>query len=244
MLLLNYAVEARLRRKVMPGDHMYAEANPGHYFAVGASAMHCIASAAIAAGRPADFAEVLDFACGSGRVTRWLRAAFPAARLVVSDLRRDSLDWIAANLGAETWPSAEDIGSLRPPRPFDLIWCGSLVTHLPEEAAAGLFAAFARWLSPNGLAVVSTHGRRTLENQRTGKSNYLPPDLFASVRAGYEAGGYGYVDYPGRAGIGFSVCSPAWIARTVLGIERVRLVGMTETAWDNHHDVVAIHRFG
>jgi SAM-dependent methyltransferase len=244
MLLLNYAVEARLRRKIMAGDHMYAEANPGHYFAVGASAMHCIASVAVAAGHRGDFAAVLDFACGSGRVTRWLRAAFPDARVVASDLRRDSLEWIAANLGAEPWPSAEDIGSLRPPMPFDLIWCGSLVTHLPEAAAAGLLAAFARWLAPNGLAVVSTHGRRTLENQRGGKAKYLPPELFARVAAGYEAGGYGYVDYPGRTGIGVSVCSPAWLARTVLGVERARLVALAEAAWDNHHDIVAIQRVG
>ena len=242
MLVLNYAVEAKLRRKIMPGDHMYAEANPGHYFSVGASAMQCIASAAIAAGHPGDFTKVLDFACGSGRVTRWLRAAFPAARVVASDLRADSLDWIAANLGAEPWLSAKDIGSLQPPCRFDLIWCGSLVTHLSEDATRGVLSAFARWLAPNGIAVVSTHGRRTVENQRNRPGRYLPEELFAPVGSAYAAQGYGYADYPGRADIGFSVCSPAWIAQALMGIDGVRLVALTETAWDNHHDIVAFQR--
>lgn len=236
-------IESRLDRRVMPGDHMHIEANSKHYFSVGASALHCIATTAALSRRNTDFLEVLDFACGSGRVTRWLRAAFPSARVTASDLRADSLAWIAEHLGAEPWLSAEDIGTLQPPRSFDLIWCGSLITHLPEEAATSVLRAFGGWLSPGGLAVVSAHGRRVLENRRAGRQRYVSDDaLFARAEAACEAGGFGYVDYPGRRGIGCSVCSPAWLARTIVGIKDVRLVALAEAVWDNHHDIVAFQR--
>lgn len=241
MLLPKHDVESRLSRNIMPGDHMYFEANPAHYFSVGSSALHCVEAAAIAARREA-FAEMLDFACGSGRVARWLRAAFPGARLSVSDLRKDSLEWLSANLGAEPWLSSDDIGALTPPRAFDLVWCGSLITHLPENASRATFQAFARWLAPGGIAVVSTHGRKVLHNQRAGRNRYLPKELFEPLAAAYEATGYGYADYPGRSGIGLSLCSPLWLARTICGIEGMRLVGITESAWDGHHDVVAFQR--
>ena len=116
-----------LNRTIRAEDHMYIRDTPEHYFGVGRSAIQCIAAMMLIADARWP-SSVLDFASGSGRVTRWLRAVFPDAILTVSDIRVPALAWLAQNFDVEPWESSEDLSSLKPPRPFDIIWCGSLVT--------------------------------------------------------------------------------------------------------------------
>lgn len=54
------------------------------YFNVGADALRATIAALISNSRDVPLA-ILDFPCGSGRVTRHLRAYFPDSRLVASD---------------------------------------------------------------------------------------------------------------------------------------------------------------
>jgi ubiquinone/menaquinone biosynthesis C-methylase UbiE len=58
------------------------------FFRVGRLAITCVTAALMLARRPA-LRMMLDFTCGSGRVTRWLKAAFSEATIVVSDVRED-----------------------------------------------------------------------------------------------------------------------------------------------------------
>jgi trans-aconitate methyltransferase len=67
----------------------HSEPNYGHYFSVGASALNTLlATISVAQTIPK---TILDFGCGGGRVTRWLRAAFPTADLVAREQRDKSL---------------------------------------------------------------------------------------------------------------------------------------------------------
>ena len=222
---------------------MYNESNPAHYFSVGRSATRNILLAR-ASAQAGPVLSILDFACGSGRVTRWFRAAFPDASVFASDLRQDSLAFVSESLGAKPWLSAGNFDALVPPTQFDVIWCGSLITHLDAQSAASAISAMRSWLRPGGVLVFSFHGKKVLSNFRSGRSKYLSEELFAQVYEGYRRSGHGYVDYPGRKGLGFSLSRIDWVVNVAAPIEDAmhRVIHLAEAAWDNHHDVAAVQK--
>ncbi|MGQ0622860.1 MAG: class I SAM-dependent methyltransferase [Panacagrimonas sp.] len=226
----------------MPGDHMLGPtANHHHYREVGESALRCIYGALLMANADAP-QSLLDFGCGSGRVTRWLRAGFPDAAIDASDLRTDSLAFVAAQFGARTWASWPDVSALQAPRTYDLIWAASVLTHLPEDASVTLLKKFLSWLAPNGVCIVTTHGRRMRENLVERRLRYIDEKKEAAFLAELEQHGYAYAPYQGQK-IGVSASTIAWIMRT-LRETGSRVVSVGEHAWDKHQDVIAFQAPG
>src|SRR4051794_32224394 len=72
-------------------DAMYT-GDDHHYLGVGLSAITIIKVNQELA-QIDDFKSILDFGSGAGRVTRWLRAAYPAAQITTADLRQPDLDF-------------------------------------------------------------------------------------------------------------------------------------------------------
>lgn len=67
--------------------------------------------------------KILDFGCGYGRVSRFLKVKFPKAELMVSDPKKSAM-----NFQIETLKTISDDHS-----PMDLIFAGSVFTHLPKK---------------------------------------------------------------------------------------------------------------
>lgn len=240
LILTGPAKEAyeRVSGVISPADGMF-QGNIGHYFSCGASALNVI-SAAIGLAGMADVKSILDFGSGAGRVTRWLRAAFPNAELSVTDIREGDLAFCATEFAASTWASGIAIDELSAPRTYDVIWVGSVVTHLSYQSTTRMVWKLLSFLAPKGLLIVSMHGRFAHSNGAGGK-NYGIVDGWAEVEQGYLGpAGYGYVDYPNQTGYGISLTKPSWTAGLVEAMPEHRLVLFSERAWDGHHDVVAI----
>ena len=215
---------------------MYAS-NDVHYLTCGASALNVIVSAVEIAG--ALPASILDFGSGAGRVTRWLRAAYPKAGIWVTDIREDDLAFCKRTLGAKPFLSGTNVGVLASPSSFDLIWVGSVVTHLSEDASEALTRKLASWLNPGGLLIMSMHGRFALA--RAPKFDYYAiTSGWDKLMEGLVSRGFGYADYPNQVGYGISMNTLAWASRLVEGIDGARLILLSERAWDGHHDVVAL----
>jgi SAM-dependent methyltransferase/predicted O-methyltransferase YrrM len=221
---------------ISPHDAMYA-GDGGHYFSVGLSAIRCIE----AGGAPGEPQRILDMPSGHGRVLRFLRARYPRATVVASDIDSGAVEFCARRFGAEAAESESDLSTLELPGPFDLIWCGSLVTHLDAQAVEALLALFARSLSPTGVAVVTTHGELVAQRMRGGDSYQLEPAAAKQALDQYEAAGFGYAGYPWSPGYGVSISSRDWI---VAAAERagLREEHFAEHAWDGHQDVLALAR--
>src|SRR5262245_895416 len=124
------AVPAGVLPDISPNDLMY-RSDPNFYFYWGRSAVRAIWSV-LAAVEKRDVRAILGLPCGHGRVLRVLRAAFPTARLVACDLDTDGVEFCAATFGAEPIYAHESPARTRIDDQFDLIWCGSLFTHLDE----------------------------------------------------------------------------------------------------------------
>lgn len=227
-------------RTIAPDDSMYG-GNDEHYFGVTRDALRATLQALHGAGRP-DPARVLDFGCGYGRVLRAFRAAFPEAELVACDLDPAAVAQCVSAYDARPLAAAVDVDLIEQVHDVDLIWCGSVFTHLDAPQWGPLLRYFGRALRPGGLAVVTTHGRRVAWRMQNvdGRTYGLAEPVLNRVLATYYASGFGYGDYPGQDGYGISLSSPGWAADKVLETPDLRLVGYQEAAWDQHQDVVVL----
>lgn len=111
-----------------------------------------------------DHLDVLDFACGPGRVIRDFHRLVPGARLVGSDIDSEAIEWTRANLA--------DIGSFHVNAvvtptdfvndAFDVIYSISLFTHLDEASQDAWLQELVRLLRPGGVLVTTVHGRAAM----------------------------------------------------------------------------------
>lgn len=219
-----------------------------HYFQIGADAARIVTEALIAArvGAPG---RILDFPSGSGRVLRHLRALFPDAEIGACDLYPAHTAFCADAFGAVPLASAVDLDRVDVGR-WDLVFCGSLLTHLPEAGVRKAVAFIARSLNEGGVAVITTEGRATPHIQRN-LFRLIAHKRFAVAEKGFVRKGFGYVDYGStflgrvfgrRRGYGVTLIHPAWLAGLLTAQPGIRIVAQRERAWNNHQDVVVIQR--
>ncbi len=230
-------------REISPRDEMFL-GNPDHYLDVGHSALVCI-EAALATARRAktEIRTVLDLPCGHGRVLRFLKRAFPQARLTACDLNADGVDYCARTFGATPVVSQVDPERIPLQGPFDLIWCGSLLTHLDDRAGLAFLRRFGQMLSPGGIAVFTLHGRSYEADLVKGwPQSGLDAGQTAKLLEAYRGSGFGYVDYTAQSGYGFSLSHPAFVMREFVPASGCRLLGYHESGWDGRQDVVCLQR--
>jgi len=106
--------------------------------------------------------------------------------------------------GIETVLSGMDFSTLSLPHArFDVIWCGSLLTHLDERSAGALLQTFHRCLDEGGVCIFTTHGQQSADWIRSGAVTYgLPAADQKAVLQQYDEGRYAYADLDGQPGIG------------------------------------------
>ncbi len=204
--------------RIHPDDDMFL-GESDHYFAAGLSAITCIeAGTAQPDSAPVspEPDRILDFACGYGRVHRFLAARFPDAERVAAEIQAPALKFCAERFGAATVRVPGEPLELRLTGSFDLIWCGSLLTHLDAERIRAVVGEFAAALAPGGVAVVSTHGSFAASNEWTLEA--LTAENRADLLRDFEADGAGYAAKD--AGL-----EPGWSA---------------EHAWADHQDAIAL----
>lgn len=231
-------VERRVERTIADDDHMKSPTE-ALYLAIGRSALRNVALALMTAGS-GNVRAMLDFACGAGRVARWLRAGFPDASLTVADINPSWVKFCAKTFGATPFLSTPELATLALPGRYDLIWVGSLLTHLPEESSSAVLDKLHGALAPQGVLVFTVHGRRMVMNQLSGKHAYLNAALFSAVAVAALAADYGFSSHVPGQPTGISVTSAAWICRWCGQAPDRRLVGIAESGWSNQQDVVAV----
>jgi len=143
-----------IRIGVSPEHFTTREAREGFFADIGRTIHQCIREAVPYNEDQA----ILDFGCGSGRVLRWF-ASEPELRLVGCDLHLRSITWMQENFPSSIRLYANEQA---PPLPeadntFDLIYCGSVFSHLTDWAPWLL--ELRRILKPGGVLVASIHGK-------------------------------------------------------------------------------------
>lgn len=97
----------------------------------------------------------LDFACGFGRLLRFL--THDLDQITASEIQLDALDYVQRQFAVSTVPSCANPEQFVPPGSYHMVWVASLFSHLPE-------ALFKQWLErlfslvkPDGVLCFSVH---------------------------------------------------------------------------------------
>lgn len=238
--------------RIHPNDGMYSGDGEG-YFRAGLSAVACI-DEVLAAAPPPGVSRILDLPCGYGRELRFLRLRFPGAGVTACDIQPGAVDFCARQFGAAPAYSRPALSEVSFALGFDLVWCGSLVTHLDAGATAELFRLFARHLNPGGVAVFTTHGDYVHARLRAEGGDFyaMPADSVRALTDAYAASGHAYHDYPrglgyfdfhpDKRGYGISLTSPAWINERIEQVGGLRPAFFKPRGWADHQDVHAFSK--
>lgn len=226
---------AELIADIHPNDEMYNTGKP-HYFTVGRSGLDAICLGLLASWKQ-EIRRILDLPCGHGRVARHLRAAFPNAQLFFSDLNKEGADYCAGKFSGEAIYSKPELTNVSLPRSLDLIWIGSLFTHLDQERTARWLGYLAEHLSEHGILVATFHGYFTAKYRVPGGgANQLEAKRQMCNQ------GFGYSRYAGGSGdYGFSLSKPSCVV-DIANIPGTRILSYTERGWSNNHDVLVLCR--
>jgi hypothetical protein len=243
--------EARILQKtssrIHPNDGMFV-GDVAHYFSVGLSAGRCVAEALAARPDQTAIENALVLPCGYGRELRVFLNTYPEIRFTACDIIREGVDFCVAEFGVEPYYSIYDLDSLVFGEKFDLIWCGSLITHLSASHIGKLIRLFRRSMAPGDLMIVTTAGEFSYERVGSEPELYgLTRDQIVRLRADYSQSGFGFSPYPEHddpietemmeRDYGISLTSPDWIRSKVTEIGGLREILFTHRGWDNHLDV-------
>jgi SAM-dependent methyltransferase len=224
------------------------------YFLSGRLALDSIRLSMVAIGKT-QVESVLDLPSGYGRVLRWIAAEFPAARLTACDIDPQGVDFCSRVFGATPVYGREDPANIELHDGYDLIWCGSLFTHLALERWDGFLGLFEAALVPGGLLIFTTHGREIallLRDPERGRTYMQAPDRREDILRGYDTSGAGYRDYAftdefreSRSlprDFGISLTKPSAVSAVIERRPVLRLVTYMEGRVYRGQDVVACVR--
>lgn len=235
------ALDQHVIQDVHPKDGMLG-GNLPYYQSVGRDAARIIAVAMLQAQSPTP-KHVLDFACGHGRVGRYLRAQFPDAEITFSDLDSIASAFCANAFHGKMAAVTENFESYSVNGPVDLIWVGSLFTHLKKTKSAQLLQILYGLLAPGGLLVLTLCGRYVASRRAEATSLYkLTADDFHAMVSQSEQTGYGFGPYQGTPNYGLSLTYARWWDEEAAKLPGAEVVLFAQRGWIRHQDVVAIKK--
>lgn len=221
---------------IHPDDEMLGPGQEEWYFRMGEQAVACLNRAIGCAGLSFEVKtdSILDLPCGYGRVLRFLRVAFPDAAITASDIVEPAVDFCVETFGVRGLYSSKDPHDIDTGS-YDLIWCGSLLTHLPEEMWDPWLSFFEDHLSLNGSAVFTTHGDAFAQ----GFFPWHMPADFAELQVAYRKRGFAFWKnkwhLEGDPGLSFS--APEWVLERFRRRSGLRVTAFMERGWHDAHDV-------
>jgi SAM-dependent methyltransferase len=204
-----------------PDDWIHTR-GPETYYTTGRTTIRRVRLAMLQT-RKAEVHRILDFGSGYGRILRQFKAAFPDARLAACDILPEAVDFCAETFGAEPIYAADDPGKTEIDGQFDLIWLGSLFTHLSAARWRSLLDLLQRVLEPDGLLMFTTQGR-FIRDQIAGRAwldaygrpiweNWdVSEEQLDRVVSDYDRTGFGYLEWGALdRQYGTSIATPAWV---------------------------------
>jgi len=169
-----------------------------------------------------------------------LRAAFPTAEIFFCDIDRVGADFCATSFSGQAVYSEPDLTKVPLPKNLDVVWVGSLFTHVSEDRTIAWLRHIGDHLADQGILVATFHGSFFPELIKT--HNMLGGADWEKIKRGYEETGYGYAPYTdgGLGDYGISVSKPSRIMEIVMAMPGIRIVSYQERGWAGNHDVLVI----
>jgi len=216
---------------IAPNEDMMSpgEFNAEHYLAVGLSAVEVVSEAMVISGKM-EFAKILDLPCGFGRVARHFVKFFPDSQIFASEVDKAKQSFTASQFGLSEFDAPADFLG-EPPDRFDLIFVGSLLTHLNTELTTNALRYLIAALAENGLLIFTTHGRHATNRSRMA--------LQLDALTGFLRDGFGY---QGDPTYGTTFAAPSWYFRYLETCQDARVLAFKERGWAGLQDAVVVQK--
>jgi SAM-dependent methyltransferase len=216
-----------------PNDVMY-RTGAAHYYVTGEMAIETILRGLTFSGAT-QVRRVLDLACGHGRIARHLAIAFPDAEMFYCDINPEYADFCAKHFNGVAIHSQPDLTKVELPKGLDLIWVGSLFTHIDRQKTQVWLQFLSDHLRGYGNLVATFHGffseKVTDFGDRVDREK-LSREFFAT--------GYGYSRSLDWEDYGVSLSKPSAILDMADAIPNTKVIAYTERGWANNHDVLTL----
>lgn len=219
------------------------------YLSAGTSALDAIERGLGASGRKfSDVRRCLDFGCGYGRILRQLCERIPARWITAMDLDPVAVRFCRNEFGVRTRISSRHIDDLRLAS-YDLIWVGSVFTHLPPADVDRLLEKLGGALSPGGVLVFSSHGEWSVTNlshfygaEFAAESEQIYQE-YLDVGISYRGYAQPFRDEP-QGSYGMTWMNRAYLADRIVKIFEGRLKqrDYNPQGWHGHHDTITVQR--
>lgn len=230
-------------RTIAPRDGMVSAGLEEQYFDLGRRALELIHFSSVLCDKP-HYPNILDLPCGHGRVLRYLRAHYSYAKITACDLDRDGVDFCAQQFAATPVYSQPNLSALNFDAQFDLIWVGSLVTHLDEKRWLETLDCLVKWTKECGVIVFSTQGRTVTSLLARGRKNVAENIDKPALLDEFARRGFAYQRYfeaTPEADYGFAATSPEWLMRQLQRYPDIILRAYLEESW-GMQDVVILYK--
>jgi SAM-dependent methyltransferase len=114
----------------------------------------------------------LDFGAGYGRVARFLPTFFKKAKISVSDIKEESVTFCKKELGLAGFAHAANAEHVAIEQTYDVIFAGSVFTHLPQQMAEKWLDVLVTATSNGGTLIFSIHNIATYGFAAKGDFHY------------------------------------------------------------------------
>lgn len=138
------------------GAFKFVEATMRHYDAVEQLADQLF-------GGFGNVGSILDFASGYGRLTRALVQRLSPNRIWVSDIYQHAIAWQVDQFGVNAFTSFEDPDAVDHDQSHDIVFVGSLFSHLPADLFQAWLVRLYQMVGPNGVLAFSVHDQTMLD---------------------------------------------------------------------------------
>lgn len=230
--------------KISYKDEMF-QGDLAHYKSVGKSAMdNIIQSIELAHMSFNDIKFALDLPCGHGRVMRHLVKYIEPDKITGCDLDKDGVFFCSKEFGSIPLISSIDFNKINFKVKFNLIWVGSLFTHLNIDKFKNLLNVLYNALEKNGIIVFTTHGDYSMEIIRKNPEFYgLCSIDVKKINNQYEKG-FSFVEYDESNDYGISLSTEKFIYECIENISggNLKLLMFKYRGWDQHQDVYSFKR--
>ncbi len=220
-------------------DQMFARGQESHYFSVGEDGLNNVL-ASLVRSRRQTVQHILDLPCGHGRVARHLRAAFPDATISFCDIDSAGVNFCCQTFDGRAIYSLPELTQVTLGGPFDVIWIGSLFTHVDEARTLRWLRYLCTQLSDDGILLATFHCTWSREVQKRYKM--IGEKEWVSILRQADHTGFGYARYPGQDDYGISLARPSRLIDLASAIEEVKILSYIERGWADNHDVLTIAR--
>ena len=244
----------RLDVTVAANDNMQFGGTLRTYFEVGADALRCIEDG-LGAAKVTEVRRVLDLPSGYGRVLRHLRRRWPAAAITAMDVLPDAVSFCARRFAARPVVSRDPLWLVDEAGDgYNVLWSGSLLTHLPATAWPSVLTYFRDRVTVGGAVIFTTHGERSAGLVRRDPAEVLAVhsatgglwdgdygigEQAQALLRDLDRTGFGYAPYAWSrdARWGTSVSQPAWVQDVIGSIGGLELARHVAHGWFQHQDV-------